>query len=252
MCSVARQASSSLKLSCGVAVSASPAMASRHRTPPSCCSAVSLHIGRHRIHAGMATAIDDDGNLRAEPGFEPGRLNGRPDAAGQRRRVGDFLWVEPCQRPCFHRHAGSHRNAKRIDVGCQKRCGFRRQAADLQASARGYFHHAVAVTERGFAESDQGLGRKTSSNRVEADQEPVARLHRRGQRGAGATARIGVHAATCSARASAIRAASSSSTLFLSGCHRPRRRAVAKRSAMNFAAAGFSRSMKARTFASPR
>ena len=77
----------------------------------------------------------------------------------------------------------------------------RRQPPDLKTAARRHLHHAVAVAQRGFAESDQLLRRQPGRDRIEPHQQAVAGLHRRGQRRAGAAAQRRVHAAdSCAPR----------------------------------------------------
>ena len=51
------------------------------------------------IHARLSAAVDDDRHLRAEPAFETGSHDGGADVLGERRRVGDFVRIEPGQGP---------------------------------------------------------------------------------------------------------------------------------------------------------
>ena len=186
-------------------------------------------VGRDRIRCPSAAAIDHDGNLRAEPAFKSCSLNAPCGSPASGRGSAISSGSSPASGRRLHRHAGSHAQCQAHRCRAASSDADRRQAADLQAAARGHLDDAVAMTERGFGQSDQGFGRQTASDRVEPHQQAVAGLHRRGQRRAGAaapSARSCRHLAAPAPRRSAPR--DRRRRCCGSGCQRPRRRAVGK------------------------
>ena len=210
-------------------------------------------IGHDSIHARRAAAIDHDRHLRAEPAFQPGSCDALANALGKRRRIGDFVRIEPGKRAGLDRHAAAYGDAERIDIAAKLHRRSRRQPPDLQTAARGDFDDAVAVTARRFARARSMLGRKSCSDRIEPHEQAVAGLHRRGERRAERRGASGAFMPRSPGRAPRRSARRGRRRRELrSGCQSPRRRAEASRSAMARAAAGFSRRMKSRTAGSPR
>ena len=116
------------------------------------------------------------------------------DRQGQRPRIGCLPGIQAGQSrrvapPCRSRA----RDAERGDLRGKRPDRRRRQAAHLQAAARRHLDDAVAMPKRGVGQLRSTLSgdRKPAGGRRTARAEPVAGLHRRGERRAGAAARSG-------------------------------------------------------------
>ena len=212
---------------CGVAGNGQPP-----QTPPSVRIGRQPDIGRHRVHARVARRRrrrpKPSGRAACQPGASmPARM--RPPAARDRRFPAGRARPEARSRPArrFARRCRAHRRpppaATRFPPSSPRICRLPRAVTSMMP---------LPWRSADSQSPIKRFGRKSSSDRIEPHQQAVAGLHRRGEGRAGAAAGEGVHAATSMRPASAIRAARSSSMELRSGCHRPRRRADRKRSAM--------------------
>ena len=169
--------------------------------------------------------------------------------ARKRQRIGDLIGIDAGKRPCVDGQAGAQRDSGGFDMLGQSFRAFCRQTPYLQIAAAGDLQNTVAETRGGSRQRRKLVRRPARAGGRQSHQQPVAGRHRLAQGRAGTASRA--HAAS-SAWACSIKARRSASIELRSGCHKPRRRADKKRSAIARAAAGFWSRINSRTRSSPR
>ncbi|MND70709.1 hypothetical protein D3C80_622200 [compost metagenome] len=181
-----------------------------------------------------------------------------PNLVGKKTSIGDFRIIPAGKRRSLDRQPFAQWQAKRQHILFQGACAFRRQATELEAAACGDVEQPIAVPLGEIAKRHHRTGRYIrleSYSRQKTIAGPHGGRERRAKtaatewlNGIGSSSH---HAPTLSERGM-ISISSSASTAFRRLCHRPRRRADRKRSAITCAAFGFSRRMKSRTASLPK
>ncbi|MNY06950.1 hypothetical protein D3C86_1397320 [compost metagenome] len=177
---------------------------------------------------------------------------------GEWAAISDFRVIPTGERRGLNCQSLTQRQIQRQNIFFQGAGAFRRQAAKLQAAARGNVDQSVAM-QLGKMAKHRHITR--ANIRLESDprQKTVSGAHWNGEGRAEATAAKGLdgigsghhHASTLWGRGM-MSISSSASTALRRLCHNPRRRADKNRSAITCAAFGFSRRMKSRTSSLPK